>query len=182
MPQGEVGELVTRAPQLMRGYWLNGGPNEAADRAAFCMLDGLRYFRTGDLALVDEDGYFFLKDRLKRMINVSGYKVWPVEVESALYAHPAVHEACVIAVPDTRDGRGAVSGEAVKALVVLKPERQHDVTAESFIAWCREQMAVYKAPRSVEFVAALPKSGTGKIQWRELQQAHQTPQNPESSA
>jgi fatty-acyl-CoA synthase len=159
----------------MRGYWLNGGRNEAADRAAFCMLDGQRYFRTGDLALVDEDGYFFLKDRLKRMINVSGYKVWPAEVESALYAHPAVHEACVIAVPDTRDGRG---GEAVKALVVLKPERQHDVTAESFIAWCREQMAVYKAPRSVEFVAALPKSGTGKIQWRELQQAHQ---NPESS-
>jgi fatty-acyl-CoA synthase len=181
LPQGEVGELVTRAPQLMQGYWLNGGRNEAADRAAFCMLDGHRYFRTGDLALVDEDGYFFLKDRLKRMINVSGYKVWPAEVESALYAHPAVHEACVIAVPDTREGRSAGSGEAVKALVVLKPGHEHDVTAEPFIAWCREQMAVYKAPRSVEFVAALPKSGTGKILWRELQQAHQGPQNPESS-
>jgi fatty-acyl-CoA synthase len=166
LPQGEVGELVTHAPQLMQGYWRN----EAADQAAFFELDGKRFFRTGDLALVDEDGYFFLKDRLKRMINVSGYKVWPAEVESALYAHPAVHEACVIAVPDMREGR---SGEAVKAIVVLKPGFQHGITPEQFIAWCREQMAVYKAPRSVEFVAALPKSGTGKIQWRELQQAHQ---------
>jgi fatty-acyl-CoA synthase len=168
---GEVGELVTHAPQLMRGYWRN----PEADRTAFIELEGRRFFRTGDLATVDEDGYFFLKDRLKRMINVSGYKVWPAEVESALYAHPAVHEACVIAVPDTREGR---AGEAVKALVVLKPGRQQDVDAASFIAWCREQMAVYKAPRSVEFVAALPKSGTGKILWRELQQAHQDRKTP----
>ena len=175
LPPGEVGELVTHAPQVMLGYW----QNEAADRAAFFELDGRRFFRTGDLALVDEDGYFFLKDRLKRMINVSGYKVWPAEVESALYAHPAVHEACVIAVPDTRDGRDGRGGEAVKAIVVLKPGRQHDTTAEQFIAWCRGQMAVYKAPRSVDFVAALPKSATGKVQWRELQLAH--PENQAAS-
>jgi len=167
LPSGEVGELITHAPQVMLGYW----HNDAADQAAFVTLGERRYFRTGDLALVDADGYFFLKDRLKRMINVSGYKVWPAEVESALYAHPAVHEACVIAVPDWRDGR---SGEAVKALVVLKPDWQNALSAEQFISWCRAQMAVYKAPRSVEFVAALPKSGTGKILWRELQQAHQT--------
>jgi fatty-acyl-CoA synthase len=167
LPTSEVGELVTRAPQLMLGYWRN----PAADHAAFITLDGQRYFRTGDLALMDEDGYFFLKDRLKRMINVSGYKVWPAEVESALYAHPAVHEACVIAVADTREGRAEAGGERVKALVVLRPGQVAD--AAGFLAWCREHMAVYKAPCEVEFVAALPKSGTGKILWRELQQAHQ---------
>ena len=110
------------------------------------------------------------------MINVSGYKVWPAEVESALYAHPAVHEACVVAVPDRREGR---SGEAVKALVVLKAGAT--LTPQAFIAWCREQMAVYKAPREVEFVPALPKSGTGKILWRELQAAHATPTAPKET-
>ena len=163
MPRGEVGELVTHAPQVMLGYWRN----EAANREAFIEIDGRRFFRTGDLALVDEDGYFFLKDRLKRMINVSGYKVWPAEVESLLYAHPAVHEACVIALPETREGR---VGEMVKALVVLKPGEQVHVTADAFIDWCRERMAVYKAPREVEFVPALAKSNTGKILWRELQE------------
>jgi fatty-acyl-CoA synthase len=171
LPPGQVGELVTRAPQVMLGYW----HNEEADRTSFISLQGQRFFRTGDLAVVDEDGYFFLKDRLKRMINVSGYKVWPAEVESALYAHPAVLEACVIAVPDARHPAGACSGlvgEAVKALVVLKPNWPEPVSAESFIAWCREQMAVYKAPKLVEFVAALPKASTGKVAWRELQEAH----------
>ena len=156
---GEVGELITHAPQLMLGYWRN----PEADRAAFVTIDGCRFFRTGDLAVMDEDGYFFLRDRLKRMINVSGYKVWPAEVESAMYAHPAVQEACVIALRDARQG------EAVKALVVLKPSARGEVTPEQIVAWCREQMAVYKAPRVVELVDALPRSGTGKILWRELQ-------------
>jgi fatty-acyl-CoA synthase len=176
LPPGLVGELVTRAPQVMLGYWGNGGAggqNEAADAAAFITLNSQRFFRTGDLALVDEDGYFFLKDRLKRMINVSGYKVWPAEVESALYAHPAVQEACVIAVP------GGKAGEVVKALVVLKPGWPEPVSAESFISWCREQMAVYKAPRLVEFVASLPRASTGKVAWRALQEAH-AHLNPES--
>ncbi|MEN9630045.1 MAG: hypothetical protein RJA10_3273 [Pseudomonadota bacterium] len=172
LPPGEVGELLTHAPQLMLGYWRN--PD--ADQAAFVELGGQRFFRTGDLACVDEDGYFFLKDRLKRMINVSGYKVWPAEVEGLLYAHPAVHEACVIAVPDNRPGHAG--GEAVKALVVLKPGHAHDVDAAGFVAWCRTQMAVYKAPRSVAFVPALPKSGTGKILWRELQVAEQQAHPP----
>lgn len=166
---GEVGELVTRAPQLMLGYWRN----PEADRAAFVTIDGQRFFRTGDLVTVDDDGYVFLKDRLKRMINVSGYKVWPAEVESELYAHPAVHEACVIAVPETREGR---IGEAVHALVVTRPDAPPP-TPEAFIAWCRERMAVYKAPRSVAFVAALPKSATGKILWRELQEDHARQEN-----
>ena len=105
----------------------------------------------------------------KRMIIVSGYKVWPAEVENTLYGHPAVHEACVIA---TRDAR---QGEAVKALVVLKPDAS--LTAAELIAWCRDAMAVYKAPRFVEFVAQLPKSNTGKILWRELQQRELGPVN-----
>ena len=164
LPQGEVGELVTRGPQLMTGYWRN----PAADRAAFIELDGQRFFRTGDLVSRDEDGYFFMRDRLKRMISVSGYKVWPAEVESAMYEHPAIHEACVIAVPDAKQG------ESVKAIVVLKPETRGQVSAQDIIAWSRERMAVYKAPRSVVFSERLPKSGTGKILWRELQEAERS--------
>ena len=162
LPAGEVGELVARGAQLMKGYWRN----PEADREVFIEIGGERFFRTGDLASMDEDGYFFLRDRLKRMINASGYKVWPTEVENAMYEHPAIHEACVIAVPDGR------RGESVKALVVLKPQERGRVGEEDVVAWCRERMAVYKAPRVVEFLDSLPKSGTGKILWRELQEAH----------
>ncbi|WMD20784.1 long-chain fatty acid--CoA ligase [Achromobacter seleniivolatilans] len=165
LPPGEVGEIVTRGAQVMQGYW----NNPAADADAFFMLDGARYFRTGDLGRVDEDGYFFVTDRLKRMINASGYKVWPAEVENALYEHPAVHEACVIGVPD------ACRGETVKALLVLRPEARDSTREEDVIAWSRARMAAYKAPRIVEFVDALPKSSTGKILWRQLQEAGQIP-------
>lgn len=160
LPPGETGELVTHAPQLMLGYW----QRPEADAEAFVTVDGRRYFRTGDLVSVDDEGYFFMRDRLKRMINVSGYKVWPAEVENALYAHPAVHEACVIATP------AAKGGEAVKAVVVLKPGAAASVDEAGFLAWCRDHLAAYKAPRQVAFVSALPKSGTGKILWRELQE------------
>jgi fatty-acyl-CoA synthase len=160
LPPGEVGELVSRGAQVMQGYWRD----EAANRAAFMQLDGERYFRTGDLAMVDEDGYFFMRDRLKRMINVSGYKVWPAEVESMLYEHPAIHEACIVARPDAKQG------EAVCAVVVLRPGQALDEAG--LIAWCRARMAVYKAPRAVEFRAALPKSNTGKVAWREIQEAY----------
>jgi len=162
LPRGEVGELVTSGPQVMLGYWRN----EDANQQSFFERHGRRYFRTGDLASVDEDGYYFMRDRLKRMINASGYKVWPAEVENMLYAHPAVQEACVIGVTDPK------RGETVKALLVLKPDAQA-ISADDFIAWCREQMAAYKVPRIVEFVAQLPKSATGKIQWRALQEETQ---------
>ena len=161
LPQGEVGELVTSGQQVMRGYWRN----EEADRAAFFERDGRRYFRTGDLAYVDEEGYYFMRDRLKRMINASGYKVWPAEVENLLYGHPAVQEACVIGVADAR------RGETVKAVVVRKSGTT--LSEDALIAWCREQMAAYKVPRLVTFVDQLPKSATGKIQWRQLQEAAQ---------
>jgi fatty-acyl-CoA synthase len=163
LPQGEVGELVTHGPQVMKGYW----HQPEADLESFIEIDGKRFFRTGDLAVVDEEGYFFMRDRLKRMINASGYKVWPAEVESAMYEHPAIHEACVIALPDGK------RGETVKALVVLKAGFGGQLSEQQIVDWARERMAVYKAPRIVEFMDALPKSGTGKILWRELQEAQQ---------
>lgn len=160
LPVGEVGELVASGAQMMRGYWRN----ERANQSAFFELDGQTFFRTGDLASVDEEGYFFMRDRLKRMVNVSGFKVWPAEVENTLYEHPAVHEACVIAVPDPK------SGEAVMALLVLKPGAQGQLSEQAIIDWSRAHMAAYKTPRTVRFVDALPKSGTGKILWRQLQE------------
>jgi len=159
VPQGETGEVVVAGPQVMRGYW-NDAP---ATKNAFIEIDGRRFLRTGDLAMVDADGYFFMVDRLKRMINASGYKVWPAEVEALLYHHPAILEACVIGTHDAK------RGETVKALVVLKPEHRGSVTEQQVIDWAHEHMAVYKSPRIVAFVEALPKSGSGKVQWRELQ-------------
>ena len=171
LPQGELGELVTHAPQNTVGYWRN----PQADREAFFELEGKRFFRTGDLACVDEEGYFFMRDRLKRMINSSGYKVWPAEVENMMYEHPAIHEACIIGVPDARQG------EAVKAIVSLKPAFRSEVQTQDIVDWARSRMAVYKAPRLVEFVDALPKSGTGKILWRELQEQHRAAAAKQSS-
>ena len=110
LPANEIGEIVTHGPQVFKGYWRN----PQADRDCFVQIDGKRFFRTGDLARCDEDGYFYMVDRLKRMINASGFKVWPAEVESLMYQHPAVQEACVIAARDAR------RGETVKAIVVLR--------------------------------------------------------------
>ena len=157
---GEVGEILSRGPQVFKGYWRN----PEATAAAFVQHDGQTFFRTGDLGRVDEDGYFFMVDRLKRMINAAGYKVWPAEVETILYRHPDVQEACVIGTPD------AARGETVKALVVLEAGRAGAVSAEEIIGWARENMAAYKIPRVVEFVDKLPKSATGKVLWRALQE------------
>lgn len=156
---GEIGEIVVHGPQVMQGYW----NNPEATAAAFVEIDGKRFLRTGDLAQVDEDGYFFMVDRLKRMINASGFKVWPAEVEGLMYRHPAIQEVCVIAASDVK------RGETVKALVVLRPSFAGQVSEQDIIAWAHDHMAVYKSPRIVEFVASLPKSGSGKVMWRELQ-------------
>ena len=165
LPQGEQGEIVISGPQVFQGYWKR--PDATAD--AFFELDGKRFFRSGDLGRMDEDGYFFITDRLKRMINASGHKVWPAEVESLMFRHPAIQEACVIGTKD--DYRG----ESVKAVVVLRPSHRDLVTEQDIIDWCHENMAVYKAPRVVQFVEALPKSGTGKVMWRQLQEAEKAP-------
>ncbi|HEV7357918.1 MAG TPA: long-chain fatty acid--CoA ligase [Steroidobacteraceae bacterium] len=157
---GEIGEIIMHGPQVFLGYW-----NKPEDTAqVFIELDGKRFFRSGDLGRMDEDGYFFIVDRLKRMINASGYKVWPTEVESLMYLHPAVQEACIIGCKD------AHRGETVKAVIVPRAEWRDRVEAQAIIDWCREHMAAYKVPRIIEFVDALPKSGSGKIMWRELQE------------
>ena len=159
LPAGEVGEIITHGPQVFLGYW-----NKPEDTSqSLIEIEGKRFLRTGDLGRVDEDGYFFMVDRLKRMINASGFKVWPTEVESLMYQHPAVLEACVIGAKD------AHRGETVKAVIVLRPEWRERIDALAVIDWCHENMAAYKCPRMVEFVDALPKSGAGKIMWRELQ-------------
>ncbi|HIZ50750.1 MAG TPA: AMP-binding protein, partial [Candidatus Pseudomonas excrementavium] len=156
---GEVGEIVLQGEQLFQGYWRR--PEATAE--AFIELDGKRFFRTGDLGYYDEEGYFFLVDRVKRMINASGYKVWPAEVESLLYSHPAVREVCVISVPDER------RGETVKAVVALATGHA-DTTAEDILTWCQANMSAYKCPKLIQFTDALPKSPTGKIMWRALQE------------
>ncbi len=160
LPPGETGEIVTRGPMVFQGYW--GHPQ--ATEAAFVEVDGQRFFRTGDLGRRDEEGYFFITDRLKRMINASGYKVWPSEVELLLFKCPLVQEACVIAAQD------AYRGETVKAVVVLRDQARGSAQPQDVTDWAREHMAAYKVPRIVEFVDALPKSGSGKVMWRLLQE------------
>ena len=154
---GEVGEIVVHGPQVFQGYWRQ----EEATREAFIQHDGKPFFRTGDLGYFDDEGYFFITDRLKRMINASGFKVWPAEVEAMLYAHPEIREACVIGAPD------GYRGETVKAVVVPKIP---GLKPEEIIEWARARMAAFKVPRIVEFVDQLPKTATGKILWRELQE------------
>ena len=161
LPQGEQGEIIMCGPQNFSGYW----KRPEATAAAFIEIDGKRFFRSGDLGHIDEDGYFFITDRLKRMINASGFKVWPAEVEALMFKHPAIQEACIISTHD------AYRGESVKAVVVLRAAAKGNTTAEDIINWCRDNMAAYKYPRVIEFVDALPKSGSGKVMWRTLQEA-----------
>ena len=156
----ETGEIVSRGPQIFLGYW----KKPEATSAAFVEIGGKAYFRTGDLGYRDEDGYFFIVDRLKRMINAAGYKIWPAEIEAMLYHHADVREACVIATHD------AHRGETVKAVIVLTDASRGKVAPEDIIAWSRQQMAAYKVPRVIEFLESLPKSATGKVQWRLLQE------------
>ncbi|KQS68634.1 class I adenylate-forming enzyme family protein [Modestobacter sp. Leaf380] len=152
LPVGEVGEFATSGPQVVPGYW------ERPDATAEQIPGG--ELRTGDVGFMDAQGWFFLVDRKKDMINAAGYKVWPREVEDVLYGHPAVREVAVVGIPDE------VRGETVKAYVSPKPGATID--PEEVIAWSRERMAAYKYPRYVEVVDELPKTTTGKILRREL--------------
>jgi long-chain acyl-CoA synthetase len=152
-PAGEPGELCVRGPQVMKGYWQR--PDETA---ASLTTDG--FFRTGDVATMDERGYFRIVDRKKDMIDVAGLKVYPNEVEAAVTRHPAVQEAACIGVPDER------TGEAVKLFVVCRPGTT--VSAEDLRSFLRGDLAPYKVPRHVEFRDALPKSNVGKILRRAL--------------
>jgi long-chain acyl-CoA synthetase len=153
---GETGELVIRGPQVMAGYW------NKEDETRIVLRDGWLY--TGDIAKMDEDGYFYIVDRKKDMIDVGGLKVWPREVEEVLYEHPAVREAAVIGISDP------VRIETVKAFVTLKPEFEGKVNAEELIRHCKSKIASYKAPTVVEFRKDLPKTAIGKILRRALKQ------------
>ena len=161
LPQGESGEIVMAGPQIFKGYW----KRPEATASAFFERDGKSFFRSGDMGRIDEEGYFFMTDRLKRMINASGFKVWPAEVEALMFKHPAIQEACIISTKD------AYRGESVKAVVVLRSTHKGQVSEQDIIDWCRDTMAVYKVPRVVEFIEVLPKSGSGKVMWRALQEA-----------
>ena len=149
---GESGELVIKGPQVMKGYW--GMPEETANT----LRDG--WLHTGDVARMDEDGYFYIVDRKKDMILASGYNVYPREIEEILYEHPRVSEAVAVGVPDE------YRGESVKAFVVGKPGGE--VTEEEILAFCRERLAPYKAPKTIEFREELPKSTVGKLLRRVL--------------
>jgi long-chain acyl-CoA synthetase len=149
---GELGEIVTRGPAVTPGYW--GRPEETARTIRDDWL------HTGDVGKRDADGWFYIVDRIKDMIVVSGYKVWPRDVEDALFSHPAVLEAAVVGVPD--DYRG----ETVAAHVVLRPGQT--ATEAELIEHCRERLAVYKAPHIVHLVDELPKTASGKTLRREL--------------
>ncbi|HYF19954.1 MAG TPA: AMP-binding protein, partial [Ramlibacter sp.] len=144
----EVGEIVVRGPDVFAGYWREPELTKAA-------FDAGGWLHTGDLARVDEEGFIAIVDRSKDMIISGGFNIYPTEVEQALYAHPAVYEACVVGVPDD------TWGEAVKAVVVLRPGLQ--ATEQDLVRHCREVMADFKKPRSVAFVAELPRNPNGKI-------------------
>lgn len=149
---GEIGEFVTSGPQVVAGYW------NKPDETAHALPGGSLH--TGDVGFMDADGWFYVVDRKKDMIIASGYKVWPREVEDVLYQHPAVREAGVVGVPDE------YRGETVKAFVSLRPDTT--ATEQELIAFCKERMAAYKYPRSIELVDELPKTVTGKILRRNL--------------
>jgi long-chain acyl-CoA synthetase len=153
---GKTGELVARGANIMRGYWNNPDETKLAFRNGF--------FRTGDIGYQDANGYFYILDRLKDMIVTGGENVYSSEVEAVIYTHPAVREAAVFGIPDPK------WGEIVKAVVVLKPRKT--LTADELIAYCRQSLANFKVPRSIEFSETeLPKSGSGKILKRVLRDA-----------
>lgn len=144
-----MGEITLRSPGNFKGYWNN------PEATAATLRDG--WVHTGDMGMIDADGYLTFSGRFKEMIKVSGYAVFPEEVESILIKHPAVQQAAVIGVPDP------TKGQVIMAAIVPKPEAAATISAEEIIAWSREQMAPYKVPKTVEFRTELPMTGTGKV-------------------
>lgn len=154
MAPGQEGELVLRGPNIIKGYWENQAETSRAIR-------GGRLF-TGDIAKIDEQGWCYIVDRKKDLINVSGFKVWPRDVEDVLYLHPGVREAAVVGIPDS------YRGETVKAFVSLSEDYSGKITSAELISFCKERLAAYKYPRIIEILDELPKTNTGKILRREL--------------
>jgi acyl-CoA synthetase (AMP-forming)/AMP-acid ligase II len=161
MPAGHSGEIVVRGPMVMKGYW------QKPDASAEVLRDG--WFATGDIGRMDEDGYFTIEERKKDMLKVSGFSVFPAEVEALMYRHPAIAEVAVVGLPD------AYRGDNPAAAVVLKPESRGKVTEQELIDWCRAEMSAYKAPRIVQFVNTLPRNPSGKVLKRVLRESMSVP-------
>ena len=155
LPQGETGEICARGPQVMRGYW-------EKDNSDVFYPGG--WFKTGDIGLMDERGYFKIVDRKKDMIKVSGFNVFPNEIENVIASNPKVMEVAAIGIPNER------SGEAIKVYVVKKDQ---SLTEEELIDFCHQSLTNYKIPRFVEFISEVPKSNVGKILRRELREKHE---------
>jgi long-chain acyl-CoA synthetase len=156
LPRGEDGEIAICGPQVMQGYWNRPDENEKVFRE----VDGKRYFLTGDIGHIDEDGYILITDRKKDMVLVGGFNVYPRDVEDILFQHPKVALAAVVGVPDDK------SGEVVKAFVQLKPGEP--ASEQEILEFCKENMAGYKRPKIVEFREELPVSNVGKVLRRVL--------------
>jgi long-chain acyl-CoA synthetase len=163
VPRGTVGEFMHRGPGVAKGYW--NKPEQT--REAFTE-DG--WWHSGDAGYMDDDGFLHFVERIKDLIVASGYNIAPVEVENHLFRHPAVMDAAVIGVPDE------YRGETVKAYVVLKPGSVGEVSEDDIVRYCRDKMAVYKAPKMVEFIEELPKTQTGKVLRRLLREKHEQSQ------
>ena len=171
LPEGEAGEVIISAPQLMRGYWQK--PDETREMIRTDER-GDRFLYTGDLGYLDEDGYLFLVDRKKDLIKTSGFQVWPREIEEVISSHPAVAEVGVVGIPDK------IRGEIVKAWIVLRPGQR--VTGAELKAFCRERLAPYKVPAKYEFVPDLPKTQIGKVLYRVLRQQPAMTEEPVEAA
>jgi len=158
LPPGEIGEVVIQGPQVMKGYWKN--PEETAQ--TLVEIEKEIWLRTGDIAILDDEFYFFMLDRKKDLIKYKGYSVFARDVEEVLYEHPKVKEAGVIGIPDP------TSGQLVKAVIVLETESRGKISEEEIISYCKENLAHYKVPRIVEFRGEIPKTDVGKVSHREL--------------
>ena len=158
--ENEIGEIVVNGPSLFKGY-LNK-PEDTEN--AFISINGKKFLRTGDIGYMDDEGAFFVVDRLKRMINRAGFKVWPAEIDNLMLRHPDILEVCTVGTPDPR------VGEEVKAFVVLKESgKNKNISEEEIVAWARENIGGYKYPHMVEFTDSLPKTASGKVDWKKLQ-------------
>jgi fatty-acyl-CoA synthase len=168
MPIGESGEVAIRGPMVMKGYWRQ--PEATAEAIP---EDG--FFRSGDIGSMDEEGYFRIQDRKKDMIKASGYSVFPAEVEAMMYRHPTVAEVGVVGVPDP------YRGEDIVAFVVSNGDAKGKLSETQLVEWCRNEMAVYKAPRRIAFVDSLPKTASGKILKRALREKARLFTGPDGS-
>jgi long-chain acyl-CoA synthetase len=163
MPQGEIGELAVKGPQVMKGYWRN----EAETDLGFVQIMGETWLRTGDLASIDDEGYFYFHDRKRDLIIHDNHPVFPGEIEEVLKTHPKVREAAVIGIPDEK------GGVTIKAVIVLQSGARGKLSEEEIVSYCQERLADYKIPTMIEFRGEIPKTDVGKVSRRELREGRE---------